>query len=172
LLLASAAGAAVARRTGPQDAAAVVPRLAGLDVPAVATAEETQARSLVAADIYCALPDDERATISTEMGANLGPLWFGHPREPDEDAATPPVHTATLASTLTERGDMAIMAEQARRESAVHEPVEAAFARRGLTRRLRPAPGRASSRLQSSIRSQEPMPPSVLPDQGGFQHRL
>jgi hypothetical protein len=89
----------------------VARRLAGLDAPAVADTAEAQANVQVAADLYRALSPGERAMISTEMAARLGPLWFGDRTEPDEDAAAQPVHAATLASALIERGDMTIMAQ-------------------------------------------------------------
>jgi hypothetical protein len=105
-------------------------RLAGLDAPAVAATAEAQAHVQLAADIYRALPDDERASISTEMAARLGPLWFGNPTKPDTDAVSQPAHAATLTSTLIERGAMTIMAEPARFRAVADEPLEATFARR------------------------------------------
>jgi hypothetical protein len=138
-------------------------RLAGLDAPAVAATAEAQARDQVAADIYRALPDDERATVSSEMAARLGPLWFGDRTVPDEEAALQPVHAATLASTLIERGDMTIMAEPVRRRAIADEPVEAASARRAITRKHQPAASPASSRVRAPARIEEPMRPPVLP---------
>jgi len=147
-------------------------RLAGLDAPAVGDTAEAQARVQVAADLYRALPDDQRTAISTEMAARLGPLWFGDRVEPDEDAATQPVHAATLASTLIERGGMTFMAEPARPGTAVSEPVEAALARRGITRKLQPTRSPASSRLRAPVPLEEPMRPPVRPAEGHPQHRL
>jgi len=147
-------------------------RLAGLDATAVTATAEAQARSQVAADIYRALPAGERAAISTEMAARLGPLWFGNHTEPDADAASQPVHGTTLTRTLAERGHLTIPTGSPRRESVMHEPVEAALARRGPIRKAQAGPGRASSRHQPPAHLQERMQPPVLPDQGTPRHRL
>jgi len=147
-------------------------RLAGLDVPAVATTAEAQARSQVAADIYRSLPPDERATISTEMAAGLGPLWFGNRTEPDADAASQPVHAATLVSTLIKHGDMTATAERTPPVTVISEPLEATLARRGRSQRTQPPPSHTSSRHQSPAHLQEPMRPQPLPDQGSPRHRL
>jgi hypothetical protein len=146
-------------------------RLAGLDAPAVAGTAEAQARVQVAADIYRVLPADERALISTEMATRLGPLWFGDRAEPDADAASQPVHSATLATTLIARGDMTTTTEPTRFR-AVDEPVEATSVRRGLARKHQPPPSRAASRLQSAMQLEEPMRPPVQPDHGSPRHRL
>jgi hypothetical protein len=146
-------------------------RLAGLDAPPVAATAEARARVQVAADIYRALTDDERIAITTEMASKLGPLWFGHPAEPDEDAATQPVHAAALTSTLSAHSHMTPAPEPARREPAAHEPVEAAFARRRPGHRpiaARQTAGRESSpnrKQDHLIRPEQP----VQPDR---QHRL
>src|SRR6202000_91868 len=71
-------------------------RLAGLDTRTMPTSPNTEARAQAATDIYHALPESERAAVSTEMARKLGPLWFGNPTTPDEDAASQPVHAATL----------------------------------------------------------------------------
>ena len=147
-------------------------RLAGLDVPAAATTTEAQARSQVAADIYRSLPPDERATISTEMAAGLGPLWFGNRTEPDADAASQPVHAATLVSTLIKHGDMTATAERTPPVTVISEPLEATLARRGRSQRTQPPPSHTSSRHQSPAHLQEPMRPQPLPDQGSPRHRL
>jgi hypothetical protein len=143
-------------------------RLAGLDAPAVVPTAEARARVQVAADIYRALPDDERVAITTEMAAKLGPLWFGHPREPDEDAATQPVHSAALTSTLSAHSHLTITPEPAQQEPRVHEPVEAAFARGRTTTTGRPA---ASRRLNPPSQ-QEPLIRPEQPVQADPQHRL
>jgi hypothetical protein len=147
-------------------------RLTGLDAPAVATTVEVQARVQVAADIYRALPADERATISTEMAARLGPLWFGNRTEPDADAAAQHVHATTLTTTLAERGRLTIAAGPSRPEAVISEPVEAALARRGLTGRGAVRHDRAGSRHQSPAHLREQLHPPVLPDRDGPQHRL
>jgi hypothetical protein len=146
-------------------------RLAGLDAPAVAATAEAHARAHVAADIYRALPDDERIAITTEMAAKLGPLWFGHPTEPDQDAATQPVHAATLTSTLSVHSHMTTAPEPARREPAAHEPVEAALARRGPTRR--PIAARQTTGSEPNpVRQQDHLIRPQQPTQADRQHRL
>jgi hypothetical protein len=148
-------------------------RLAGLDAPAVAATAEAQARVQVAADIYRALPDHERAAISTEMAAKLGPLWFGDRTEPDQDATTQPVHAATLTRTLTEYGHLTATPEPGRKGTVIHEPVEAQLARRGPTRRpiaaRKPSAARAPEREPVQRREQLIRPD--LPAQPGRQHR-
>jgi hypothetical protein len=122
--------------------------------------------------MYRSLTDNERAAISTEMAARLGPLWFGSHAEPDADAATQPVHAATLTSTMTEQGHLATPTGPSRQEAVIYEPVEAAFAGRGLPRKLPPGPGRASSRHLSPTPVQEPMHRPDLPDLDGPRHRF
>jgi conjugative relaxase-like TrwC/TraI family protein len=109
----------------------VARRLAGLDAPVIGANANAQARAQVAADIYRALPQDERTAISNEMATKLGMMWFGDRAEPDEDATTRPVHAVTLIDTLAAHGHMTSVAESARRQPAIREPVEAELARRG-----------------------------------------
>jgi conjugative relaxase-like TrwC/TraI family protein len=149
--------------------------LAGLDAPAVAATAEAHARAHVAADIYRALPDDERIAITTEMAAKLGPLWFGHPTEPDQDAATQPVHAATLTSTLSAHNHMTIAPEPPRFRGMADEPVEAALARRGPTRgpARRPVAARQTPRPEPNpVRQQDHLIRPQQPIQADRQHRL
>jgi hypothetical protein len=147
-------------------------RLTGLDAPVVAATAEARARVQVATDIYRVLPADERASIGTEMAVKLGPLWFGDRTEPDADAASQPVHAATLASILIERGEMSLASQPARFRAVADEPVEATSAKRGTTRELRPVRRPASSRHQAPACLQEPTRSPVPPDQPGPGHRL
>src|SRR6202035_5135995 len=82
--------------------------LAGLDPTTPAATPNSQTRAQLAADIYRTLPESERAAISTDMAARLGPLWFGNRTSPDEDAAAQLAHAATLADTLTRRGHLTV----------------------------------------------------------------
>jgi hypothetical protein len=59
-------------------------RLGGLEV--LANAEVPSAWAQVAIDVYRMLPKAERSTISREIAARLGPLWFGSPTAPDDEA--------------------------------------------------------------------------------------
>ena len=78
-------------------------RLAGLDPARPASFPDATARAGLAAGIYRALPEHQRAAISGEMAERLGDLWFGNRAAPDEDAATQPVHAATLTAALARR---------------------------------------------------------------------
>jgi hypothetical protein len=108
--------------------------------------------------------------ISTQMAARLGPLWFGDRTGPE--AALQPVHAATLASALIERGDMTIMVESAQLRAVADEPVEATSARRAITRKVHPTRSPAASRLRAPARLEEPMRPPVQPAEDHPRHRL
>jgi len=109
-------------------------RLAGVEAPSSAVGPNMQARAQAATDIYRALPQDERAKISTEMAGKLGPLWFGDLVVPDEDAASQPIHAATLARTLTQHGYLTADGPHAAESTAPGDPVEARAVRRVPTR--------------------------------------
>jgi hypothetical protein len=147
-------------------------RLAGLDGPAVAATAEARARVQVAADIYRTLPAGERATISTEMAARLGPLWFGNRTEPDADAATQPVHLATLSTTLTERGHMSLTPKPVQRPAMIPEPVEAQLARRGPAHKPTPAHKPSMTRAPEETQQRQQLIRPDLPTSSGRQHRL
>jgi hypothetical protein len=146
-------------------------RLTGLDAPAVATTAEAQARVQVAADIYRVLPDNERATISTEMAARLGPLWFGDRVEPDEDAAIQPVHVTALTRVLTERGHLTL-APPSPRAVVIPEPVEAQLARRGSTRKSLPACKPPAAPAPEPAHQREQLIRPEMPTRSGRQHRF
>jgi hypothetical protein len=109
-------------------------RLAGLDAPSSANSPEPEVRAQAANDIYRAPPEKERAEISTEMARKLGPLWFGSPTTPDEDAASRRVHATTLASTLARHGYLTADALRAPEPSAPGDLIKARAARRTLIR--------------------------------------
>lgn len=109
-------------------------RLAGLETPKSATSPDTEPRAQAASDIYRALPEKQRAEISTEMAKRLGPLWFGNPTTPDEDAASRPVHATTLASTLVRHGYLTADALLAPEPSVSSDLIKARGARRTLIR--------------------------------------
>jgi hypothetical protein len=146
-------------------------RLAGLDAPASASTPDAQARAQVAADIYRALPEAERAAISNEMASRPGPHWLGSHFMPDEDTVTQPAHTAALAEALSKHGHMR-PTEPARREPVTFEPVEARPARRAPGRRAPPAQGRngsgsgKASGAAPALRN-EPLAQSAPPAQRG-----
>jgi conjugative relaxase-like TrwC/TraI family protein len=109
-------------------------RLAGVDASASLISPDVEARVQAAMDIYRALPENERAEISTEMARKLGSLWFGNPTRPDEDAASKDVHAATLAQTLARHGHLAVGAPHAQKQSAQGDPVESRSTRRNSIR--------------------------------------
>jgi hypothetical protein len=57
----------------------------------------------IAADIYLALPDRERDTISAAMAQRLGPAWLGDHGQADDHAATRRIYAAALTAVLRER---------------------------------------------------------------------
>jgi hypothetical protein len=87
-------------------------------------------RVQVASDIYRALPESARAEISTEMARKLGPLWFGNPTRPDEEAASQPVHALALTQTLARHGHATADAPRATQSTAPGDTVEAGSVRR------------------------------------------
>jgi conjugative relaxase-like TrwC/TraI family protein len=124
-------------------------QLTGLDIPRPG---HGTVHAGLAADIYRGLGEDERALIAADMAARLGPLWFGHPSEPDENAAAQPAYQDTLALVLTEHGHLSRVAF---RRGADEEPLEAT-----LVRRRRSAPPPATAR--SAGGEQEPRPCHVI----------
>jgi hypothetical protein len=109
-------------------------RLAGLDGPISATSPGTDARAHVAVNIYRALPANERAAISCEMAKKIGPLWFGNPTTPDEEAAASPIHAAALSRMLARHGYLTTDAPHSPEQPASGNPVEANGARLGRMR--------------------------------------
>lgn len=59
----------------------------------------------IAADIFTALPADERAGIGNAMASRLGPLWLGDPADTDA-AAMQTSYARELISELRERGHL------------------------------------------------------------------
>jgi hypothetical protein len=114
-------------------------RLAGLDPTAATATPEDQARVQLSADIYRALPADQRAQIATDVAARLGTAWFGDHTAPDEEAATQPAHAAVLTDTLVRRGLMTSTPRSAHMPVMGEEPLEADLARRNLAHRNRQA---------------------------------
>jgi hypothetical protein len=111
-------------------------RLAGLETAAGTPGPGNRARALLAADVYRALPADERAAIAIAIAANPRTVWLGDPGEPDEPAVLHSAYAADLAADLA-----AVLAERDHltegTSAAPHacgmdarEPAEAAFARR------------------------------------------
>ncbi|SNR58475.1 MobF family relaxase [Actinoplanes regularis] len=74
-------------------------------------ADTTTAR--VAADVYLALPDNERETITRTIAEKLGGDWLG-PRHDDADTLlTAPVYAAHLHTELVQRGHLHLAPEPA-----------------------------------------------------------
>jgi conjugative relaxase-like TrwC/TraI family protein len=147
-------------------------RFAGLDAPAVLATAEAQARVQVAADLYRALPADERTAISTEMAARLGPFWFGNRTAADEEAALQPVQTTMLTRTLAERGHITLTREPVLPAAVISTPVEAQLSRRGPARKPLPArkPPRVSALDPAQQREQLVRPD--MPTRLGREHRF
>jgi hypothetical protein len=145
-------------------------RLAGLDPAPAAPASDAGIRSQLAADVYRTLPEDERAAISKELAARLGPLWFGDRAAPDEQAAVQPAYGAKLTDALIKHGYLTTVAIPGS-TIADEEPLEASLARRpkvrhrpGSTLRHTPEPAPASRIDQRS----RPIWPDSQP--GGSLH--
>jgi hypothetical protein len=134
-------------------------QLAGLDPPSGTTSLNTRTGTHLAAGIYRQLPQAERTAISNEMSARLGPLWFGNPTSPDEDAATQPAHAATLTTALAQRGHLTVTAP-ATSPQITDEPLEADLARR----RPRPNPRGEQPRTPADGPGQI-FPPRLRPTQ-------
>jgi hypothetical protein len=133
-------------------------QLAGLEPT---TKPESDAVSVqIAADIYRALPDAERAELARDIAGRLGPLSHS-PGTPGGDAITLPVVARRLIESLTERGHLI---KTAPRRTAPR-PVEADLAERDATRHprraRRAAPGRPSSselrRLPTPVEASTPV---------------
>jgi hypothetical protein len=124
-------------------------RLAGLELEPRAAIPDARARSQLAADIYRALPDDERGQVSADMQTKLGPFWFGNRAGPDQDAATQRAHAATLVATLIKRGHLTA-AQPA--TIIIEEPLEVDLVLRCPTRNSRRASIQAPGGPQRSPR--------------------
>jgi hypothetical protein len=108
-------------------------RLTGLDPAANDPRKHDQVRAQMAADIYQALPENERAAISTHMASRLGILWFGDPHSLGEHAVARSAYRACLTAILAERSHLT---ERIPAYAPIHtalnqEPLEAALAQRG-----------------------------------------
>jgi hypothetical protein len=80
-------------------------RAAGLDAaPDNGKTDATAAQ--IAADVYRALPEDERAAIARTIAADASVLWLGNPDNPDEEAVVQPDYAYRLAEKLVERGHL------------------------------------------------------------------
>jgi conjugative relaxase-like TrwC/TraI family protein len=138
-------------------------QLAGLD-PSAAPSPIARASEQLAADIYRALPDAERAAISTDMANRLGPLWFGDHAAPDEHATAQLAYAAVLTDSLTRRGHISPGAAQARGNLSPDEPLEARMARNGRISKPDPVSSNQGSPAPSQRQSLlphrgEPIPP-------------
>jgi conjugative relaxase-like TrwC/TraI family protein len=71
-----------------------------------AAAPPDRERGQLAADIYRALPASERASVTADLAARLGTLWFGKTSAPDDEAALHPAYAAHLAAALVRRGHL------------------------------------------------------------------
>lgn len=92
------------------------------------------------------------------MAARLGTLWFGDPTAPDEDAATQLAHATTLTNILIQRSHMAAAVRPTRQQIIHDEPLEAEFARRGQTLKLR-QPSITATQPTKSSGTPLPQPP-------------
>jgi conjugative relaxase-like TrwC/TraI family protein len=132
-------------------------RLAGLDPAPAAPTPDARTRAQLAADVYGTLPDDERAAISKELAARLGPLWFGNRATPDEHSAGQPAYAATLTDALIQRGHLTVLTEPIRQHQAFGEPLEADLARRGRpNQRSRPTQTATANPVPAKHQSPRP----------------
>jgi conjugative relaxase-like TrwC/TraI family protein len=116
-------------------------RLAGLEPASAAVSEDSRTRAQLAADIYRALPGNEREAIATAIATSPGTMWLGDPDAPDEHAAIQPGYADSLTAMLTRRGLMTTPVGPARVQNEHHgRPLEANLARRGRSFK----PGRAT----------------------------
>src|SRR6202044_1699861 len=85
-------------------------QLTGLE-PGSGTSADARAAAQLAADIYRALPDDERAAVTELATALSGQPPSARTREPDEQAAGRAAYSRQLISVLTSRGHLTGMAD-------------------------------------------------------------
>jgi conjugative relaxase-like TrwC/TraI family protein len=112
-------------------------RLAGLDHSVPGRRKADAGIAQVAADIYRALPQDQRAAIAADVAAKAGVLWLGDRSQPDEVAAAHPAYASQLMRALAERSHLTERGDVSTGNQAVIEdkPLEAELARRGRHRR-------------------------------------
>ncbi|HEY1915852.1 MAG TPA: MobF family relaxase [Streptosporangiaceae bacterium] len=153
-------------------------RLAGLE-PVGAADATARTRAQLAADIYLALSDGERAAIQTAMIGRLGRAWFGSRNEIDDHAVTRPAYGPYLIAILSDSGrlalkptlsDMSNRVPSAARPGQTPHPLEAALAqhrtagqadKRPRTRRTSKA--RNPSRPRLTAAAEQTLP--EVPDQ-------
>jgi hypothetical protein len=140
-------------------------RLTGLDAPTTAASPDAQARAQTGSDIYRALPERDRAEISTEMAGNLGLLWFRSPTTPDEEAASPPIHATTLARTLSRHGYLMADLPPAPEPPSPGDLLGARAARRGPIRGSHRVPA-PSGPVEVRLQVQSPRRPDAATCQG------
>jgi len=106
-------------------------RLAGLEPAGTAVSQDGRTLAQLAADIYRALPGNEREAIATAIAATSGTMWLGDPAGPDEHAAIQPGYADALIAALTRRRLMTTAVGTARVQPEHHRrPLEADLARR------------------------------------------
>jgi conjugative relaxase-like TrwC/TraI family protein len=80
-------------------------QLAGLQ-PVRRTSADDRASAEIAADIYRALPGEERAVVAELVAIAPGGIWLGGLAGPAEDALAQPAHSEQLVSVLARRGHL------------------------------------------------------------------
>lgn len=112
-------------------------RLAGLDHSAPGQQRTDAALAQVAADIYRALPQDERAAIGVTVAADAGVLWLGDRGQVDEFATAHPTYASQLLRALADRGHITghFIVYGGHQPFTGDEPLEAELARRDRRRR-------------------------------------
>jgi hypothetical protein len=128
--------------------------VAGLN-PATASTHPDEVRAQVAADIYRSLPETERAAVSTEMSAHLGPIWFGQPGGMDDHAAIHRAYATWLNDALARRGYLTSI------RSYPHRPTQVPLEAELIQRRGHPQP--AKTRTQPGQSAPSPAPPAQQP---------
>ena len=122
-------------------------RLAAMEPVSAAPVLSDPVAGRVAADIYAGLPESERAGVQSAMAQQLGPLWFGHPEEIDDHAATRPAHAAALHIVLAERGYLTRFLTQSPQIASppLPQPLEVSLVRRCATRQATKAQNQGHS---------------------------
>jgi hypothetical protein len=122
--------------------------LVGLDQ---APPHDDARRAWLATAVYRGLAEDERASIAADLASRLGPLWLGHPAEPDEHAAAQDCYSDELTTVLTEHGHLSRHAtSRTRSRNDREEPIETNLARLRCPGRPVPADHEIDVRAPSS----------------------
>jgi hypothetical protein len=116
----------------------------------------------IAADIYRALPQKERAVIAAAIADDTRVCWLGDYNTSDEAAVVQSPYSETLVTVLAERGHLQASETERAAGAETDEPLETAFPRR----RNRPEASRAAMPQQRTPTRQVPPVAGQRPDAG------